>query len=389
MKNIVAVLLITCFSKNITAQINYAHMRISLLTCGPGDDLYSLFGHTAIRLYDSATNTDIVYNWGGFTFNQPNFYVKFLKGNLLYFSSADYFNDFMSEYVAEHRSVYEQVLDIDIAAKKRIVDAINFNSTGDNRFYKYDFVLDNCTTRIKNIVFENNTSAVIKNRIIPEGTTYRDLIHFCLEQGSHLWTELGIDILLGSKVDRAVSNNEAMFLPEFFMKGLNNAENLSKPFIKNETVILQTDNQQTKTWKFLPLIIMSVTCLLIFIISTLKTHWAKTTTHFIDAILLYITGLIGCLILIMWFATDHSQCSNNFNIAWALPTNFIVAFITIKKPMWLSNYFFVSAVITALLLATWFWLPQELNITLLPVILLLLNRYINFTTSYKSKLIRA
>ena len=385
----IALLIIFCFAKNISAQINYAHVRVSILTCGFGDDLYSLFGHTAIRLFDSATNTDIVYNWGGFTFNQPNFYLKFLKGNLLYFSSADYFNDFMQEYVSEKRNVYEQVLNIDAAAKKRIVDAISFNSSGDNRFYKYDFVLDNCTTRIKNIVFENNNSAIVKNRIVPEGTTYRDLIHFCLEQGSQLWTELGMDILLGSKVDKTISNDEAMFLPEFFMKGLNNTEYLSKPFVKDYKLILQGNNHQNKTWKFLPLTILSIICFLIFIISTFKSKSAKSITRFIDALLLYITGLIGCLILIMWFATDHSQCTNNFNIAWALPTNFIVAFITIKKPAWLSNYFYITSVITAFLLAAWFWLPQQLNITLLPVILLLLNRYIHLATLYKSKFIRA
>lgn len=376
-------------SVKILAQKDIAHTRISILTCGPGEDLYSLFGHTAIRIIDSTNHTDTVYNWGGFTFDQPNFYLKFLRGKLLYYSSADYFPDFMYEYIIEHRNVYEQVLNIDSAAKKRIIDAVNVNLSGDNRFYKYDFLLDNCTTRVKNIVFENNKTATIKTRIVPEGTTSRDMIHYYLERGNQLWTELGIDILLGSPVDRAVSNDEAMFLPEFFMKGLDNTENISQPFVKSNAVILNGNEKAKPLWKYIPLVVTAIVCLFLFFISTLKTKWAIVIIRFFDAALLYITGLIGILIMFMWFATDHTVCQNNLNIVWALPTNFIVAFFTIKKPTWLSTYFFIAAVITGLLLATWFWLPQQMNIALLPVILLLLNRYVVFVTLYKNKYIRA
>src|SRR4051812_1049942 len=108
-KLIVLTPLLNIFFLPSSAQVNAAHTRISIITCGPGDELYSLFGHTAIRVIDSTAHTDIVYNWGGFTFDQPNFYLKFLRGKLLYYSSADLFPDFMAEYVYEHRSVYEQL----------------------------------------------------------------------------------------------------------------------------------------------------------------------------------------------------------------------------------------------------------------------------------------
>ena len=106
MKQFFVVFFFFFFSISASAQVNNAHTRISILTCGPGDELYSLFGHTAIRFFDSATNVDVVYNWGGFTFNQPNFYLNFVRGTLLYYSTADYFNDFMYEYIVDHRSVY-------------------------------------------------------------------------------------------------------------------------------------------------------------------------------------------------------------------------------------------------------------------------------------------
>lgn len=390
MKKIFIVILFFVLVKhNVSAQINSSHVRISVLTCGSGNELYSLFGHTAIRLFDSTSNVDVVYNWGGFTFDQPNFYLKFVKGSLLYFSTEDYFNDFMYEYITDHRSVYEQVLNLDSAAKKNILNAIIFNSTGNNKFYKYDGFIDNCTTRVKNIFYDNLKTATISTNIVPAGTSYRDLMHYYLEKGDQLWTELGLDIIVGSVIDKKVSNDEAMFLPEFFMKGLNNTKYNSAPLVKNFNPILTGNDQQQPSWKYLPLLITSLVCLMLFFISTLKQKWAKSITKFADALLLYVTGLIGILLLVMWFATDHTECKSNFNIAWALPTNFIVAFCILKKPTWLSTYFFVAALVTALLIATWFWLPQQMNIALLPVILLLLNRYVNFTALYKNKYIRA
>lgn len=383
MKKFFIAICLLCFLASLKAQNSIAHTRISILTCGPGDELYSLFGHTAIRFFDSTTNTDVVYNWGGFTFDQPNFYLRFIRGTLIYYSTADYFNDFMYEYVTDHRSVYEQFLDIDSAAKKRIIDAVIFNSTGNNKFYIYDGFIDNCTTRIKNIVYDNLKTATISTNIIPDGTTTRDLMHYYLERGSQLWSELGLDIIVGSAIDKKVSNDEAMYLPEFFMKGLSNTTYNAAPLVKDFRTILKGDEQQTPSWKYLPLVILSAICLLIFFISVLKTKWSNAVIKFIDALLLYITGLLGILILLMWFATDHIECKDNFNIAWALPSNFIVAFFLLKKPAWLSNYFFIAAVITAVFLAAWFWLPQQLNIALLPIVILLLNRYVNLANKYR------
>ena len=384
MKRLKIVLFLLSFSLSLSAQnINIAHTRLSILTCGPGDELYSLFGHTAIRIFDSTSNIDVVYNWGGFTFDQPNFYLNFVRGTLLYYSTEDYFNDFMSDYIIDQRSVYEQILNMDSAAKQKIIDAVIFNSTGDNKFYKYDGYSDNCTTRVKNIVYQNLQNAVITANIVPEGTTKRDLMHYYLENGDQLWSELGLDIIVGSTIDKKISNDEAMYLPEFFMKGLNNTKYKSAPLVKEFKPILQGADLQKPSWKYLPLAIMSAICLLIFFISTLKASWSKSVIRFVDALLLYITGLLGIFILVMWFATDHIECKNNYNLLWALPFNFPVAFFLYKKPAWLSNYFFIASVITAVFLATWFWLPQQINIALLPVVILLLDRYVHLANKFR------
>jgi len=386
MKRFIIALLLYFFSIVSPAQINPAHTRISILTCGSGEELYSLFGHTAIRILDSTTNTDIVINWGGFTFDPPDFYFKFLRGKLLYYSFANTFPDFMQEYVEDKRSVYEQVLNVDSVTKQKIINAVNFNSQGDNRFYKYDFLLDNCTTRVKNIVFENCTGTTINDSLVPDKTTSRDLIHYYLERGNKPWTELGIDILLGSRVDKTVSNDETMFLPEFFMKGLGEAQKQNSALANKRTTLLQGELPQNDSGKFMPLIILSIISGALFFISRSSSAWAKKITAFADALLIYITGLIGILLLFMWFATDHTVCKNNFNLAWALPFNLPAAFFFINKPAWMSNYFFIAAVITAICLAIWFFIPQQMNIALLPVVILLLNRYVQLANKYRLSL---
>jgi hypothetical protein len=123
-------------------------------------------------------------------------------------------------------------LNLDSASKQKVLNAVTYNTEGDNRFYKYDFLLDNCTTRVRNIVFENNKDEIIKTQIVPDKTTARDMIHYYLERGNKPWTKVGIDILLGGRVDREVSNDEAMFMPEFLMKGLAQAEKQDTAFRK-------------------------------------------------------------------------------------------------------------------------------------------------------------
>jgi uncharacterized protein DUF4105 len=383
MKRFFSCILSLIFSASLNAQINSAHTRISVITCGPGEELYSLFGHTAIRVIDSTAHLDVVFNWGGFTFDQSYFYLKFLRGKLLYYSSADYYPDFMQEYIEDKRNVYEQVLNIDSTARQKIISAINYNMQGDNRFYKYDFLLDNCTTRVKNIVLENIPGAFITNKVVPDKTTSRDLIHYYLDRGEEPWIELGMDILLGSRIDRTVSNDEAMFMPEFFMKGLADAKQQDRLLAGKATVLFDGKAKQNASGGFVPFIVLAIIAIAVFFISRVKANWAQTFTSILDSLLFYVTGLIGILILFMWFATDHTVCENNFNLAWALPFNLPAAFALIKKPAWLSNYFFIAAVITALLLAAWFWLPQQMNIALLPVVILLLNRYVILSNKYR------
>ncbi|MGN6617683.1 MAG: Lnb N-terminal periplasmic domain-containing protein [Ilyomonas sp.] len=362
--------------KTSFAQNDSCHVRISLLTCSPGEELYSTFGHTALRIIDSSRQFDIVFNYGTFDFSDPNFYTKFVKGKLEYFLSVSSYPEFLEEYIADQRSVWEQVLQLNCEQKMAIVQAIETNMIGANRFYKYDFLYDNCTTRVRDLIFKNIDSLQIHSRIIEEETTSRGLIHSYLDAGGEPWSKLGIDILLGSKLDKPVTNYEAMFLPEYLMKGVDSAYTpKNKRIVLSEREVYEANPSDTATARYVPLFIISMICFLFFIFYFMSTNWAVKFTKFLDSLLLYITGLAGLLLLFMWFGTDHVVCRDNYNLLWALPTNFIAAFFVWKNPPWLRAYFYLAFAIYALLLVFWFWLPQYINFSILPLILLMLFRY--------------
>ncbi len=162
-------------------------LHISLLTCSPGEELYSTFGHTALRVKDNTTGSDIVFNYGTFEFG-PDFYTKFIKGQLRYFLSIENFADFAYSYQYESRSIQEQVLQLSCVEKEKLFTALQINAQEENKYYQYDFLFDNCTTRAKDIVARNTASPVVFNNILPADVpTFRNQIHYYLNKGGQYW----------------------------------------------------------------------------------------------------------------------------------------------------------------------------------------------------------
>ena len=354
-------------------------LRISVLTCSPGNELYSIFGHSALRITDTARGTDIIYNWGTFDFDEPDFYTKFMRGKLLYYLSPDRLREFLYVYQYEGRSVFEQVLDISCAEKQRISKAVTLNMQGDNRYYKYDFLFDNCTTRIRDILQQNIGNLSVHAQIVPEGTTFRNMLYAYLDRGGQAWSKLGIDILLGSRIDREVTNDEAQFLPEYLMMAVDSSMAGGHPTVGKKNMLISANGATDPSGLYTPLIYTGLFALVLVLISLVKSGWAATITRFADSLLLYLTGLLGILLLFMWFFTDHGACADNYNLLWALPFNIFAAFSLWKQHSWVKMYFKLAAVISAVILLTWALLPQQLNIALIPIILLMLYRYVKLS----------
>jgi len=304
------------------AQTDSSHLRISLLTCGVGEEIWETFGHTGVRIIDSTHGTDIVYNYGTFNGYDKDFEIKFMRGRLLYFVSTDHFSDFMQEYVMAHRKVEEQVFQLTGAQKLAIDSFLLWNTQPDNMYYKYDFYFDNCATRIRDI-FPNSVSGFKFGQTIPAGKriSYRNITDQYLAKRH--WERVGIDILLGSAVDKPMTNAGAMFLPDYLRDGLAGATVHGKAVSTAPVTILEGASMESAGVDQ-PFILMCLIAMLTF--AGLCFPQLKVLGNIMSSLLLLVTGLLGILILFMWFGTDHKACQDNFNLLWALPTNVILAF---------------------------------------------------------------
>jgi len=347
-----------------------SHINISLLTCTPGTELYSTFGHSAFRVTDSTAGTDLVYNYGTFDFNDNDFYLKFIRGKLLYFVSEDNFSDFKTEYQLTNRGITEQVLNLNAAQKAGIINFLKENIKPANRYYKYDFFFDNCTTRLRDILEKQKDSSFSHIPVMPKGTRFRKAIHQYLDNNGQQWSSLGIDILLGQPCDAVMTPEQMLFLPDNLMESLDSSKVTMVVSSGNLYEINKTHHKVSLT----PFLLFSMLALFILLLGSLHNKVAVAVVRTFYVLLFFITGLTGLLLIFMWAGTDHAMCRNNFNLLWALPTSSFMAFFLFSKKAWVKKYFAITAVLFALLLVSWFFLPQHLNVGLIPIVLLLLYK---------------
>jgi hypothetical protein len=267
------------------------------------------------------------------------------------------------------------MLQLSCEEKQRLYTALQTNAQEQNRYYKYDFLFDNCTTRAGDIVVKNTDSLVVFKNILPKDhPTFRNLIHSYLNAGHEYWSKLGIDILLGAKLDRKVTNREAMFLPDYLLKGFDSASINNHPLVTPPQTILQMLSPLAEKSFFTPALVFSLLLVVVVAISFFSSKWARTIISIFDFLFFFTLGLSGLLLLFMWFGTDHKVCQNNYNLFWALPTNVVMAFFVHSKRLWVQKYFRIVSWLTLVLLVTWFLLPQQMNNALLPIVLLIVYR---------------
>jgi hypothetical protein len=359
-------------------------LRVSLLTCSPGDELYSTFGHTAIRVIDSARSLDHVFNYGTFDDRDPQFYSKFTKGIMLYALSAYPFSDFVYEYSSAGRGVIEQELQLSCENEKALIHALMRNNTEDNRFYNYYFHTDNCTTRARDMITRHAGDSVILATVLPDKKiTYRNLIHQYLDSNGMLWSKLGIDILLGANLDAAADNKGAMFLPDYLMKGMDKAKVDGRPLVSKTITILPAAalSGESKT-ALAPVMFFAILLLTITALSVMNKDSFNRALYIFDVIFFLFLGLLGTLLLTLWIIRVDDVCRNNYNLLWAIPTHLIVApaLLVNARRIWLRKYFRIVTMLTGLALVCWFFLPQQLNPAIAPILGLILVR-----SFYRSK----
>ncbi|TAH03445.1 MAG: DUF4105 domain-containing protein [Sphingobacteriales bacterium] len=373
MRNLLFIVLtLTLYTHPMRAQDTCA-LRISLLTCTPGSELYSIFGHSALRVIDQSTGTDIVYNYGTFDFGDPNFYSKFVRGKLLYALDREAFPNFIYGYRLENRGIVEQVVNLSCEKKRDIQRFVENNLREENRYYKYDFLYDNCTTRLRDILQPYTTN--IKPIEMAKGMTFRNGIHSYLNKGQMHWSKLGIDLLLGARIDKKMTNDQAMFLPEFLEAGMDGAGTPNGNIVLEKNTVVTRNEEETSASGWLtPMVLFSMFSLVIIALSFVKRPAIQKGLRVFDRVLFFILGLLGCLFLFMWFGTDHKQTAENYNLFWAWPIHLAVVFILYSGRWWVKRYLSVYMLVMGLLLVLWRWLPQELNPALVPIVSLLIFR---------------
>lgn len=352
---------------------------ISVITCAPFQgELYAAFGHSAIRVYDSINNIDYAYNYGVFDFNQPNFYLNFTKGHLLYKLAVQSYPHFRYNYLYFNRWVHEQVTNLDSSQKQKIFDYLQWNAQPENQNYLYDYFYNNCATKIRDVFVEVlGDKVVFDDSYIKTNYTIRQLTDLYLQDQP--WGDLGIDICLGLPMDKKATPYEYMFLPDYIESSFNHASlvttNGTIPLV-NKTIEANPDNDTADpSDPPHPWIVFGVTLLAIALISIWDFRRGKLS-KWLDVIFFSVSGLIGLLLFVLWVATDHKAAAHNFNLLWALPTNLFAIYLVLGKPQKLAKkYFGIVTILTLLLLLSWPILPQQLNVFLYPVVFALGIRY--------------
>ena len=345
--------------------------QVSVITIGPYEkELYSAFGHSGIRFWDPSNGIDYFYNYGIFDFDQPNFYLNFLHGKLLYKVGKYNYKSAEAFYKSQNRFIKEQILDIDDNDKMLLFKYLEENVQPENSSYLYNYIFNNCATKIRDVLF-----SVFQERVEfkseGEGMSFRSLMDLYLKKNE--WGDLGIDICLGSSIDVEASNLDQMYLPDYLFTGLEIATLDNKKLV-NETLTYSPDYNEYNQSIFSPKLIFIIVLLISIYISFRQIKYGLKYKYF-DLILFCGSGLIGLLIIYLWGFTDHLS-KNNFNILWASPINFILPFLfsreTHKKWFIIYVIFYIAVLISLLIL--WNFIPQNLNQNVLIITLSMILR---------------
>ncbi len=347
--------------------------EISVITLGPFQgEVYSAFGHSAIRVYDPVLGIDDAYNWGVFDFDQPNFYLNFARGRNNYKLGVYLYDRFRDHYIYHNRYVHEQKLSLSANQKQRLYEYVEWNALPENRSYRYDYFYDNCATKIRDVIVTVfGDSVKFDGSYIKTEYSIRDLTDLYLKHQP--WGDLGIDICLGLPMDKKANPYEYMFLPDYIESSFGHASLNDVPIVKETVSVYESREEEYPKSLLHPLTAFILVAVVALLISVWDFKRKKLSAWF-DAILFGVIGLVGILLFLLWVATDHKAAANNFNLLWALPTHLIAVIAFYKSPKWLKRYFLITAVIAALTLILWPVLPQKLNYSLVPLVMALCLR---------------
>lgn len=370
-------------------------IRISLLTCASGEEIYSLFGHTAIRYENYTRGIDAVFNYGIFNFNAPNFILRFALGETDYQLGANNYERFAAEYYYLERDVWQQELNLTPQEKEKLIALLQENYRPENRVYRYNFFYDNCATRPRDLIeksIEGTLEYADNMTDTNTGTSFRDLLHKYSEE--HPWSRFGMDLCMGSQADKIINRRLMMFVPfyvqEYFDKArIIDKEGQTRPLVLNEEKIVITGSGEIDRISegFTPmqaalLLFIVIAAITIYGIRRRKTFWG------IDLVLFFAAGVAGCILAFLALFSQHPAVSPNYLLFVFHPFHLFCLPCMLNKvrKRKRSRYMLANFIVLTLFILLWLVIPQRFPLAVLPLALCLLIRSAsNLILTYNKK----
>ena len=349
-------------------------VRISLLTCAPGSEIYALFGHSAIRYENPEKDQDWVFNYGMFSFKEPNFVMRFVKGETDYQLGVVPFRYFETEYALRGSSVYQQVLNLTDEEKVRLISLLEENYLPSNRVYRYNYFYDNCTTRARDKVEESIQGKVVYPETEKE-LSFRDIIHE-FTAGSE-WGEFGIDLCLGSEADEPIDERKQMFAPFYMMEAARGAmihrADTVVPLVLEEFKVVDAVLEDEPAFPLSPM-----TCAMGLLVATaFVVGWGIRKGRPClawNVLMFFLQGLGGCIVAFLFFFSLHPTVGSNWLLMLFHPLALFYLPIMIYRGIKGKKdpYHWLNVVLLTSFMILMPFISQEFNLTVLPLALSLL-----------------
>ncbi|MCD8261798.1 MAG: DUF4105 domain-containing protein [Bacteroides sp.] len=361
-------------------ELNPHPVQVSLLTCSPGTEVYSLFGHTALRIRIPEQGMDAVFNYGLFSFNSPNFLWRFVKGETDYQLGITTFSRFSLEYETENRSVYEQKLNLQPEEIERLWNYLQTNYLPENRMYRYNFLYDNCSTRPRDVVEYAVEGAFIYPQPAEEHS-FRKIVHSYTRK--YPWTQFGIDLCLASRADKLLTPHQQMFAPEILMEAFKYAkverDGTEENLVDETRPVISAATMRADDNFFSPGVVFWG--LFFFVtVFTLADIYNKRTFWLADVFFLLLYGVVGAVLCFLNFFSEHPAVSFNYLLFLFNPLYIIWLPVLIKNAVKkkFDLYYPINGLVLTLFIVLWPILPQSFNPAVLPLTLILLLRAISY-----------
>ena len=340
--------------------------QVSLITYTPGEELYQAFGHSAIRVRDDFLGMDRLYNYGVFDFETPNFYVKFVHGDLRYQLAVGPGEEEIRTVGAYGQGVTELLLNLSPAQRQALFEALEINLLPENRFYPYDFILDNCSTRPRDVIERVTGSPVLLREAGKQ--TFREMLDPYFARMP--WIGFGVSLLLGATVDRLASPREACFLPANLERAVQTSKNGDQNLVEEKKVIFPPEVLAVTSPFLSPICVFSSGGGLWFLFWYMRR---KGHSRWPTAFFLMILGLLGTFVLGVSFWTRLWVLHENYNLLWLVPLHLPAGLWLLfakRRPVFLRWYLWFAFLAAVVFVCFSFLLPQKFNPAVFPLLII-------------------